>query len=52
MRIAGLFEVKRAGRKFAAPWKIHVRIGKPQKFEPGTDPEKIAAELQTAVESL
>jgi len=52
MRIVGLFEVKHAGRKFAAPWKIGVRIGEPMKFEPGTDPEKIAAEVQRAVESL
>ena len=29
MRIDGLFEVKKAGRKFAPPGKIRVRIGKP-----------------------
>jgi len=52
MRIDGLFEVKRAGRKFAAPWQIRVRIGTPIRFQPETDPEKIAAELQTAVENL
>ncbi len=52
MRIDGLFEVKQAGRKFAAPWEIYVRIGEPMKFEAGTDPEKIAAELQSAVEGL
>jgi long-chain acyl-CoA synthetase len=52
MRIDGLFELKRAGRKFAAPWKITVRIGEPQKFPSGMEPEKIAAELQRAVEGL
>ncbi len=52
MRIVGLFEVKQAGRKFAAPWKIRVRIGEPKRFEPGTDPKLIAAELQSAVEGL
>jgi long-chain acyl-CoA synthetase len=52
MRIDGLFEVKQAGRRFAAPWKISVRIGEPMKFPPGTDPQKIAAELQKAVERL
>jgi long-chain acyl-CoA synthetase len=52
MRIVGLFEIKNAGRRFAAPWKIRVRIGEPRKFEPGTSPEAIAAELQKAVESL
>ena len=52
MRIDGLFELKQAGRKFAPPWKIRVRIGKPVEFEPGTDPESIAAELQRAVERM
>lgn len=52
MRIVGLFEVKQTGRKFAAPWKISVRIGQPIKFEPGTNPEQIARELQQAVEAL
>jgi len=52
MRIDGLFEVKHAGRRFAAPWKISVRIGQPVKFPPGTDPGEIAAELQRAVERL
>ncbi|HSY90681.1 MAG TPA: AMP-binding protein [Candidatus Binatus sp.] len=52
MRIDGLFEVKQAGRRFAAPWKISVRIGQPMKFPPGTDPQEIAAQLQRAVEEL
>jgi long-chain acyl-CoA synthetase len=52
MRIDGLFEVKQAGRGFAAPWKIRVRMGAPMKFPPGTAAEEIAAELQTAVERL
>jgi len=52
MRIDGLFEVKNAGRRFAAPWKISVRIGEPMKFMSGTDPQEIAAELQRAVERL
>ncbi len=52
MRIDGLFEVKQAGRKFAAPWKIRVRIGEPIRFQPEADPERIAAELQKAVENL
>ena len=52
MRIDGLFEVKQSGMKFARPWTIRVRIGKPMKFAPGTDPQKIAAELQNAVEAL
>jgi long-chain acyl-CoA synthetase len=52
MRIDGLFEVKNAGRKFAAPWKITVRIGHPMTFLPGTEPQPIAAELQAAVARL
>ena len=52
MRIDGLFEVKQAGKRFAAPWKISVRIGQPTKFPQGTDPQEIAAQLQRAVEEL
>jgi long-chain acyl-CoA synthetase len=52
MRIDGLFEVKQAGKRFAAPWKIRVRMGAPMKFPAGTDPQEIAAELQKAVERL
>jgi len=52
MRIDGLFEIKNAGKRFAAPWKIGVRIGQPVNFPMGTDPAIIAAELQRAVEQL
>jgi long-chain acyl-CoA synthetase len=52
MRIDGLFELKQAGRKFAAPRRIRVSIGQPMQFEPGTPPEEIASRLQTAVSSL
>jgi long-chain acyl-CoA synthetase len=52
MRIDGLFEVKKAGKKFAAPGKIQVRIGKPIQFSPESDPEEIARALQKAVENL
>jgi long-chain acyl-CoA synthetase len=52
MRIHGLFEVKQAGKKFARPWKISVRIGAPVKFAAGTDPAEIARTLQSAVEAL
>ncbi len=52
MRIVGLFEVKRSGKKFARPGKIHVRIGKPMKFAAGSDAGEIARKLQTAVEAL
>jgi long-chain acyl-CoA synthetase len=52
MRIRGLFEVKQAGRKFAPPGKICVRIGQPIMFPAGTVPERIAEKLQAAVEAL
>ena len=54
MRIVGLFEVKQAGKKFAPPGRIIVRIGKPIKFAaaPERDPAEIARELQSAVEAL
>ena len=52
VRIVGLFEVKQAGKRFARPWKIRVRIGRPIRFDRGTDPERIARELQAAVEAL
>jgi long-chain acyl-CoA synthetase len=52
MRIDGLFELKRAGKKIAAPGKIQVHIGKPIRFAPETSPEEIARALQRSVESL
>jgi long-chain acyl-CoA synthetase len=52
MRIDGLFEYKRAGKKFAPPFKISVRVGAPLRFAPGTNAAQIAAELQRAVEQL
>ena len=52
IRIDGLFEIKQSGRKFAAPWKIKVRIGQPIQFLPGTNAAQIAVELQRAVERL
>jgi len=52
MRIDGLFEFKKAGKKFAPPWKITVRIGEPMKFASDTRPEDIAAQLERAVKLL
>jgi long-chain acyl-CoA synthetase len=52
MRIDGLFEVKNAGKKFAAPGRITVHIGKPVNFAAEKDPEFIAQELQKAVVGL
>lgn len=52
LRIEGLFEVKKAGRKFAAPGKIGVRIGKPMRFAVDAQPQWIAHELQRIVEEM
>ena len=52
MRIVGLFEVKQAGKRFARPGKIGVRIGRAMKFAAESGPEQIAQELQSAVEAL
>ena len=52
MRIDGLFEVKKAGKKFAAPGKIRVLIGTPMQFAPDTEAEEIARALHAAVERL
>jgi long-chain acyl-CoA synthetase len=52
MRIDGLYEIKQAGKKFAAPHKITVRIGKPMSFELGTTPEQITSRLAEAVKGL
>jgi long-chain acyl-CoA synthetase len=52
MRIDGLFELKQAGKKFAPPFKIVVRIGNPLTFMPKKDAQEIARELKRAVEGL
>jgi long-chain acyl-CoA synthetase len=52
MRIDGLFEVKRAGKKSARPGQIEVRIGKPIQFAYDADPDEIARALQAAVKAL
>jgi long-chain acyl-CoA synthetase len=52
MRIEGLFELKQAGRKFAKPYAVRVKIGKPIRFDQATDPAEIARELQKRVEEL
>jgi long-chain acyl-CoA synthetase len=51
MRIDGLFEVKQAGKKFARPGQIKVRIGAPISFA-DHDPEEIAKELHRIIEQL
>jgi len=52
MRIDGLFEIKKAGKKVAPPFKIVVRIGNPMGFAPERNPQEIARELERAVSDL
>ena len=52
IRIDGLFEIKSAGKRFAPPGKIRVRIGAPARFDPGSDPEWIARELEKKISEL
>jgi long-chain acyl-CoA synthetase len=49
MRIDGLFDLKKAGKKAARPFQITVKIGKPVHFDSGCDPAEIASELQDRV---
>ena len=51
VRIDGLFEIKQAGRKFAKPDEVRVKLGAPVQLQ-ATDPQEIARELQKIVEAL
>src|SRR6266567_56663 len=52
LRIKGLFELKHAGKRFARPYTVSVKIGPPVRFPQGSDPAWIAAELQKNLEEL
>ena len=45
-------EVKQAGKKFAGPGTIVVRIGRPLTFDAGSESKRVTMELQKAVEEL
>jgi long-chain acyl-CoA synthetase len=52
MRIDGLFELKQAEKKIAGPGRVKVKMGAPIHFARGSDPARIARELQKMVERL
>ncbi|MBI4457158.1 MAG: AMP-binding protein [Acidobacteria bacterium] len=52
MRIDGLFELKKAGKRVARPGGIKVSIGQPIQFGAGVNPDQIARMLQEQVENL
>ena len=52
MRIDGLWDLKRAGKQFAVPGKIKVRIGEPVRFDAADNPDTVARKLQESVAGL
>jgi long-chain acyl-CoA synthetase len=52
IRIDGLFELKRAGKRVAGPGKIQIHIGEPVRFASEMPSEEIARSLQKIVEGL
>jgi long-chain acyl-CoA synthetase len=52
MRLDGVWQMKREGRRFAHLREITVRIGAPVTFPLGTPPEEIARTLESLVTSL
>ncbi len=52
IRIDGLFELKKAGKMVARPGAVSVTIGKAVRFAAGTDPLKIAQDLEVGIKSL
>lgn len=52
IRIDGLFELKKAGKRAARPGAVTVTIGSPIGIDPSADPESIARDLENRVRSL
>ena len=52
VRIDGLWELKRDGKRFATPGKVMVKIGASVRFDAGADPDRVAHELQRQVSGL
>ena len=52
IRIDGLYELKKAGRKLARPGTVKVTIGPAMRFDSDADPFRIARDLETGIASL
>jgi long-chain acyl-CoA synthetase len=52
IKISGLYELRKSGKKFARPGTVTVAFGAPIRFDPETDPIQIARELETCLASL
>jgi long-chain acyl-CoA synthetase len=52
MRIEGAYEIREEHTLFNRPGRIRIYIGKPVKFAEGSDPQKIALDLEQRVAGL
>ncbi len=52
IRIDGLYELKRAGKKLARPGTVSVTIGPAMRYDSGSDPSRIALDLEASVVSM
>jgi long-chain acyl-CoA synthetase len=52
IRIDGLYELKKAGKRFARPGVVTVTIGTAVRFDAGDDPSKIAQDLENRMRLL
>jgi long-chain acyl-CoA synthetase len=52
MRIDGLFGVKQAGRRFAWPGEVRIKIGSPVVLSLPAEPESIAQKMRKAISQL
>ncbi|MCL4522870.1 MAG: AMP-binding protein, partial [Acidobacteria bacterium] len=52
MRIDGLFEFRKAGKKWTPPGAVRVSIGEPVRFPAGADSAEITRDLESRVTSL
>ncbi len=52
VRIDGLFELKQKQKRLARPGTVAVTIGPPVRFEPDSDPEFLARELERRMDAL
>jgi long-chain acyl-CoA synthetase len=52
IRIDGLYELKRSGKKYSRPGKIRVTIGSAVRYDRGTEASRIALDLETRLRSM
>jgi long-chain acyl-CoA synthetase len=52
MRLDGVWQMKRERRRLAHIGEVIIRIGAPVTFPPGTPPDEVACQLETAIKTL